>query len=261
VELSRPQRWLLTVRKYKDPTASSTKNTGTKTETHASERGDAELNAAIRRIRDAATAREGNNLLFPNFTQWAGNKAITVAAKLLNLDSRLQWVNHGIRHGAAVDAAAWAYAQYGDDEGKILAEIRARLVHESDDMKYFYSEPPAVRAIRATIQQQSTPGEFSPRLFELLERCDVKYVPEINQQIEVEVQRTGNGLDDCEYDPSIFGDLLSSLERTTMSKKTTRIPAKSKKAKKAPAGKQAKKKAPAPKTTRKPKVSSGGKKK
>jgi hypothetical protein len=78
-------------------------------------------------LLDQARA-SGEDRLFPFWNESQANKLIKLCAKTYGWDPKLEWVNHGIRHGACLEAAENAPDQ--SDAGRIL-NSRGRTAQNS----------------------------------------------------------------------------------------------------------------------------------
>ena len=102
-------------------------------------------NDKIGRIIDAAEARweeDDEDILVPGRNPVTANKLIKQAAKELEWNQDVDWVDHGIRHGAAVDAADDAEDQ--SHEGRTLAAM-TQLQQKTPEVTMMYTKTQMAR--------------------------------------------------------------------------------------------------------------------
>jgi hypothetical protein len=93
---------------------------------------------------------EDQPFLVPGWVSWRANDFIQKAANELGWDKLLFWSDHGLRHGAAVDAARDAVPEDGQTQkdAEDLAVFR-RTAQLAENMRRFYAEDPKFRHLRA----------------------------------------------------------------------------------------------------------------
>lgn len=125
---------------------------------------DVQWKAELDRI--SSGANEEVSRWVPNWCTWKANDYVKLCSEQLGWSPLLFWSNHGIRHGAAVDAARDAVipadASYAQQvEIQDLAVFR-RTAQLTEGMRRFYSEEPRHRVDRALHLKliSTTPGEI-----------------------------------------------------------------------------------------------------
>ena len=90
-------------------------------------------------------------VMFPGWNPAVLNAKLQIVAKDMGLDPNLIWVSHGVRGGAASDAANHAMSQLDCDGSieKIVGAVKGVVDHESDEMSMEYAQGNRLRAQRA----------------------------------------------------------------------------------------------------------------